>query len=102
MNQVSPPPPLLGRWIVDPSDEAGVKRFGNVTLEFKEGGKLIYTIRESGKDRIILLTYTAQEGLLITNQPSHPREEHTPFEIDDSGRLRLTYGSSTFSLVRDE
>jgi hypothetical protein len=92
---------LLGRWRTDPSDEVARARFGDVTLEFKDGGKLVYTIHEGGKEQIILMTFRIQEGLLITDQPSHPREEHTPFELDPRGRLSLYYDKDVFSLVRE-
>lgn len=91
---------LLGRWITDPCDEPSIKEFGNVQIEFTPDGKMIYTIHANAKDQIILLTYRLEEGVLITDQPSHPQEEKTPCQIGSDGKLRLTTDGHTATYIR--
>ena len=77
---------LLGKWSSEPgSGEC-------TTLDFKEGGCLEYTICGAQKDQKIFLTYRVEDNKIITDQPSHPQEERTPFELTDDGKLVLTYG----------
>src|SRR5215468_8904768 len=92
---------LIGKWVTDPADTKSLAQYGRVTLEFKERGKLIYTIHEEGKRQILLLTYRIREGLLITNQPSAPREDETPIFLTNDGKLKLLYGSSASTYVRE-
>lgn len=91
---------LLGCWISDPQDLDGIDRFGQVSLEFSGNGRLKYTVHEAGKRQIMFLTYRVERDLLITNQPSAPREEITRFEITPSGKLRLLYEERTSTYVR--
>ena len=37
----------------------------------------------------MVLTFLVEKGILITDQPSAPRQERTPFKFDGSGRLCL-------------
>jgi hypothetical protein len=75
---------LRGKWRSEGSDRT--------TLNFKEGGMLEYTIPGADKDQIIFLTYRIEGSVLITDQPSHPREERTTFQLTPDGKLRLAYG----------
>lgn len=77
---------LLGKW----SSESGSGE--DTTLEFKEGGWLEYTICGSQKDQKIFLTYQVENNMIITDQPSHPHEERTPFQFTADDKLVLIYG----------
>jgi hypothetical protein len=58
-------------------------------LTVTSGGDLIHSQGgDSGLSRI-LLEYRVEDGDLITDQPSHPREERTPISFDGDGRLIL-------------
>jgi len=41
----------------------------------------------------MFLTYTVQGNILVTNQPSNPRQERTQFDFTNEGELVLTYDS---------
>jgi hypothetical protein len=83
---------LIGVWKSDAEDVDGLSSFGQATLEFTANGALKYTVHESGKDAVILLTFRVEPGFLVTNQPSHPREERTAYQVRQDGKLSLSLG----------
>lgn len=91
---------LLGKWISEPGGSEIHESYEDTTLEFKQGGRLDYTIHGSEKDQKIFLTYRVEDNILITDQPSHPREERTPFMFAEDGRLVLVYGGQRYLYVR--
>lgn len=93
---------LIGRWITDPDDEEALKTYGQVTLVFEANGSLRYIVRGEKKDEIMLLKYRIENGNLITDQLSTPREEHTPFTLAPDGKLVLQYGQVQSRYVREE
>ena len=78
---------LLGTWISDPQDTESIRRFGNVILHFTADGRLNYTLLVEEKVQRALLTYRVENNVLITNQPSDPREERTNFRITEDRKL---------------
>jgi hypothetical protein len=92
---------LLGRWRTDPSDVESLRTFGRVTLDFSEDGSLTYTAHLEDKNQVILLTYSIDDGLLITDQPSHPERQQTPFRIEHDGRLTLSYDNCDSHYIRE-
>lgn len=92
---------LIGRWMTDPQDLESILEYGLVSLEFAADGNLRYIAHVEGKDQIMDLTYRVEDGMLITNQPSEPREERTPFALTPEGRLVLTYGDVRSYYVRN-
>ena len=90
---------LAGQWTVDLSDAATVDASGNVTLQFDPGGTLTYTIWLSDKKQIMLRTYRIEGNTIITDQPSHPNEERSAFEIDGD-KLTIMFGSQRSKFVR--
>jgi hypothetical protein len=91
---------LIGEWISDPADSESIRKYGEVSMNFKDDGQLIYRIHSPGETDIMLLRYRVQDGWLITNQPSAPREERTAFSIAPDGKLILVYRDSTYHLIR--
>lgn len=91
---------LVGRWVTDPEDEVSRRDYGEVTLEFGEGGWLTYTIHGEASDQQILLTYTVADGMLITDQPSAPREERTAFRFTPDGKPILAYDGGESRYIR--
>lgn len=85
---------LLGKWFSEPGGGE------DTTLEFKEDGRLDYTIHGVEKDQKIFLTYRIENNILITDQPSHPREEHTPFVFTEDGKLVLIYENQRSLYIR--
>lgn len=91
---------LVGQWRTDPKDKITFEKYGNVSLEFSEDGKLTYTIHEEDKDQKMFLTYRIQDEFLITDQPSKPSEEKTKFEFLPDGRLSLFFGGDESKYIK--
>lgn len=91
---------LLGDWISDIEDVKSSLESEKQKLEFTEDGRLIYTIISENKDQKVFLTYRVEDHILITNQPSHPREERTRFSFTPDGKLVLVYGDYKSTYVR--
>jgi hypothetical protein len=87
---------LLGKWVSDHSAEGEEY----TTLEFSADGRLEYTIHLPDRDQIIFLTYGVAGDALITDQPSHPRQEQTCFVLTEDDRLVLSYGGQETSYNR--
>lgn len=89
--------PLIGTWVSDPKDNKPGSQM--TKLNFAEDGHLTFTIMDEEKDGIILLTYRIEGDILITDQPSNPREERTQFPITPEGKLVLKYESNTVQYI---
>ena len=93
--------PLIGRWTTDPTDRDTLRRFDNVTLEFRPDGSLICTVHGQRRDRHLLLRYRAEDGVLITEGPAAPRPEPARYSVTADGKLRLTEAGRTATYVRE-
>jgi hypothetical protein len=91
---------LIGDWQVDPADLAAIDAFGLASLTFGPDGDLTYAVQSSDGLQMMLLTYRVEGDNLVTNQPSAPREERTPWAIDGAGRLTLTFGGVVGRFIR--
>jgi hypothetical protein len=58
-------------------------------MEFSADGNLTHMLHAENENRVMLLTYRVDDGTIISNQPSNPREERTQFEITPDGKLVL-------------
>jgi hypothetical protein len=77
---------LVGCWQpIEPSGDEG----NAVEIRFLDDGQLRYGLFENNKWQIMKLTYRIESGILVTDQPSAPREERTRFAFDDDGALVL-------------
>jgi hypothetical protein len=92
---------LLGKWKSDPSDLQTTELYGQVSIEFTDRGEVSYTIHGPDKDQIILLNYRVEGDVLVTDQPSEPRQERTRFFLDSAGRLLLFFGGRKSSYIRE-
>ena len=95
------PDELTGTWISDPADRDAIKEFGSVTLDFDSDGSLTYTIHES-KDQKIFMSCRVERGMLISTQPSAPREERTAYSIGADGKLTLWFQGRRAVYVRPD
>jgi len=91
---------LQGTWVTDSADPATLKRFGHSREIFRPDGTLTVMLEAQGQESVILLEYRTEGDLLITNQPSAPREEKTKFVMSGDGRLILGEGSDSSRWVR--
>lgn len=82
---------LTGIWKIDPADNVG-ESLESTTLEFTNDGMLLYTVHEKNRDQIIRLTFRIEQpGIIVTDQPSSPREERTGFEFTSDDTLVLEF-----------
>ena len=84
---------LLGKWKLEKYDtsfqrDSSVK---NEYMEFKPNGELDYIIDLGDKQQIMKLTFYSIDGIIVSNQPSDPREEKTKYYFDKTGKLVLDY-----------
>jgi hypothetical protein len=92
---------LIGKWNSDAGDAPGQHSYGKATLEFGADGSLVYTIHESDRDQVMLLTFRLEEpGIIVTDQPSSPRPERTAYEVTPQGKLILAFGGEESRYVR--
>ena len=82
---------ILGYWILDPADVESFEIYGNISMEFKADGKLIYTLHSDIKDEIIIMTYEIKDRVLITDQLSSPHMEETKFVLTFDDKLELFF-----------
>jgi hypothetical protein len=88
---------LIGSWISEPEENEASEK---IRIDFFPDGKLTYTTIYPDKEQKIFLTYRVSNGVLITDQPSHPREEKTPFSFTPDGKLALVYGEEVWTFKR--
>src|SRR5690242_17313619 len=70
---------LLGRWRASPET---AREFGDYAWEFTLFGELIYTVLSDQRvTSRMLLTFDAADDVLVTDQPSAPRKERSPYEV---------------------
>jgi len=91
---------LLGPWKVDPTDAAALAALGQVSIDFDDTGNLNYIVASEGKSEIILMTYLVDGSSIITDQPSHPNEQRTKYEISEDGVLTLSFEGEPSRFVR--
>ena len=87
---------LIGIWNSDLNDEATKNSIGDVTINFKVDGSLIYDIREGDKLQRMNMTYRINGDTIISDQPSHPQEQRTKYKLENSDKLILEFeGTAT-------
>lgn len=84
---------LLGRWRLTEAD-ADLDIGEGVLLEFRRNGRLLYTIRAAGKERIVRLTYRVNGNVLLTDQPPSPWLERAKVTALGADTLIFDYGGS--------
>ncbi len=84
---------LIGKWFGRVAGE-------EVGLEFLEDGRLAYAIHTENGTQIMRMTYRVEGTFLVTDQPSHPREERTSVDWDTSGALVLEFGGEKSRFTR--
>jgi hypothetical protein len=88
-NQANQSSPLVGRWDLVSSE---IEDSEPATMEFTIDGKLIYSIHQNDRTRIINLVYEVTGDTIVTDQPSKPRKETTKFYFESNDTLVLDYG----------
>lgn len=92
-------PTIIGQWRLSPTEERVRERFGDHAMTFSGHGELVHSTIEKGHAvGRVLLVYRVESGVIVTNQPSAPREERIPYRIE---RDSLFIGSPLAAMVRD-
>ena len=84
---------LLGTWRQVSPPEA-------VTMHFREDGLLTYVVHLEDRDQQINLVYEAGDGVVVTDQPSHPGTRTTAYHVSRDGLLTLNYDGEVTTFVR--
>jgi hypothetical protein len=92
---------LTGRWVTDPEDHQSLREHGRISMEFLSDGRLFYTVH-GDDERVMLLTYDIQGDTMVTDQPSSPRKESTPFRVTSDGKLVLIFDGYQSFYVRED
>jgi tRNA G37 N-methylase Trm5 len=82
---------LIGIWVFDPKDKKAIEIYGQHYLEFLPDGNLKYSTLEDGKTQMIFLKWKIVGDVIVTDQPSHPKEEKSKFEFTKDGKLILEF-----------
>ena len=80
---------LVGCWHLTRSDDASAEP---AEADFRDDGRLYYSVLSGDRWQVMKLRYRVDGGLLVTDQPSDPREERTRFSMDADGSLILGFG----------
>ena len=62
-----------------------------IRMAFHPDGRLTYSIHLKEKVQIMKLVFRISGDTILSNQPSHPKEERTRFAFEDDGTLRLEH-----------
>jgi len=91
---------LLGKWSIDPTDEPSIQMYGKIEMDFDSKGNLRYAVASESGWQVMLMTWRVDGNVIVTNQPSHPREERTPFELSPEGVLTVAFGGVSTRFLR--
>jgi hypothetical protein len=96
----SKPRELIGHWrLID--DQTGIVQGERVGMTFYPDGRMEYAIREENRVSIMNLVWHTESNVIVTDQPSAPRQERTKyfFRSPDVLVLESAEGTSTFQRV---
>jgi len=66
---------IIGKWLGRVNGES-------VGMEFLDDGRLAYVVLSpDGKSQVMRTVYRVDGDVLVTDQPSHPREERSKFRF---------------------
>ena len=92
---------LIGIWNSDLNDEATKNSIGDVTINFKVDGSLIYDIHDGDKLQRMNMTYRINGDTIISDQPSHPQEQRTKYKLENTDKLILEFEGTTTVFTRE-
>ena len=92
---------LLGRWRLMRADPA-LDFAPGVTMDFRPGGRLRYTITVEGHAHELALLYTVEGDVLRTDNPAAPHATATRFWQGEGGVLVFDFAGPLAFFVREE
>ena len=94
------PPWLLGKWRLLRA-EAALDFAPGVRMEFRPGGRLLYTIVVEGHEHVVKLIYSVDGDVLRTDNPEHPHAVATHFAQGEGGVLVFDFSGARAWFVRE-
>jgi hypothetical protein len=91
---------LLGKWRIDPTDEPSIQMYGDIEMDFDARGNLKYAIASDAGQQVMLMTWRVEGNCIVTDQPSHLREERSLFELSPEGVLTVAFGGVSTRFLR--
>lgn len=73
-----------------------------VQMEFHPNGDLTYVIREGDKLQVMKMTYLFKGNQIVSNQPSHRREDRTDYSFEDDLLILNHEGSRSWFQRQEE
>ena len=68
--------------------------------DFRADGRLHYSVLSGDRWQIMKLVYRVEGNVIVSNQPSSPREERTRFTLQVDGSLVLEFGGQYSRFLR--
>lgn len=91
---------LFGRWRLLRAEPA-LDFAPGVAMEFRPGGRLLYTIVVEGHQHVVPLIYQVSGDMLRTDNPDHPHATSTRFELGEGGVLVFDFSGARAWFVRE-
>jgi hypothetical protein len=90
---------LLGAWQLLRADPA-LEFAPGVKMEFRPGGRLLYTIDAGGREQVFTLIYRVEGDMLQTDNPSAPHRASTRFLRGEADVLIFDFSGARALFVR--
>ena len=91
---------LLGRWRLLRA-EPGLDFAPGVRMEFKLGGRLVYTIVVEGHEHVVKLIYQVEGDTLRTDNPENPHVATSRISLGEGGVLVFDFSGARAWFVRE-
>jgi hypothetical protein len=76
--------------------------FEPAEADFRDDGRLYYSVLSGQRWQIMKLRYRIEGDTLVTDQPSHPREERSRFALAPDGTLTIEFAGNKSAFRRGE
>ncbi len=93
------PNALVGCWQLI---EADGQPHEPAEADFRDDGRLHYAVLSGDRWEIMKLRYRIEGDILVTDQPSSPREERSRFVLAPDGTLTIEFGGGKSVFRRGE
>jgi hypothetical protein len=91
---------LLGRWRLLRAESA-LDFAPGVCMDFRSGGRLLYSFDVGGRDQVVRLVYRVEGNMLRTDNPAAPHVVETHFALGEAGVLVLDFSGARAWFVKE-
>ncbi len=95
------PPWLLGRWRLLRA-EAQLDFAPGVAMEFRPGGRLLYSFDVGDQVQTLRLVYQVEGNMLRTDNPAAPHAVETHFALGEAGVLVFDFSGARAWFVKED